>query len=184
MESVIINDLTRLTWPTNAVSLSHHHCCCYYSFHIFQLLLAPLTLGVINECTVQPAARLCHTGFCLLSNMTSDIGHQKSLISVSVLHIWLFKVSTVCVPATVSVRFSIPTILSFSQLHTHRLSPPHSHTLNSHIFACTHPTPTQRKYVGYKSKLYPVWALYWWLWQLNRQGNYCIFLHIKLVTVI
>lgn len=152
MESVIINYLTDLL---DLLMLFHSNCC--YSFHIFQLLLAPLTLGVINEYT---AARLCHTGFRLLSNMTSDIGHRKSLISVSVLHIWLFKVSIVYVPATVSVRFSIPTILSFSQLHTHRLSPPHSHTLNLRIFAYTHPTPTQRKYVGYKSKLYPVWALY------------------------
>lgn len=76
--------------------------------------------------------------------------------------------------------------LTLTVAHSSSLSTPLTH-INTHIFACTHPsccTPTQRKYVGNKSKLYPVWVFSWCLWQLNRQGNNCIFSHIKLMAVV
>lgn len=52
------------------------------------------------------------------------------------------------------------TFLILTVAHSSSLSTPLTH-INTHIFACTHPSccaPTERKYVGYKSKLYPVWV--------------------------
>ncbi len=139
----------------------------------------------------------------ILKSFRLHVEHWKSLISLSVLHIWLLKVNTVCVCVCAcgkqrmfvdmsvedgsDINLNHITLLVLTVAHSSSLSThTHTHThINTHIFACTHPSfcaPTQRKYVGYKSKLYPVWVFSWCLWQLNRQGNNCKFSHIKLMA--
>ena len=128
-------------------------------------------------------------------NMTLCMGYWESLISLSVLQIWAMKVNkSVWGQPLMFVDLSVEdgsdlylnqiSFLTLTVAHSSSLSTPLTHiNTHTHIFACTHPsccTPTQRKWVGYKSKLYPVWVFSWCLWQLTRQGNNCVFSHIKL----
>lgn len=132
------------------------------------------------------------TAWCFIFNMALYVGHWKSSISLSLLHIWAMKVNSVHVGVATAVcclsvedgsdlNLNQISFLTLTVAHSSSLSTPLTH-INMHIFVCTHPsccTPTQRKCVGYKSKLYPVWVFSWCLWQLNRQGNNCLILNLQ-----